>query len=372
MVLKKQEIEADVLTLARERISRTYDLYDRVCVFFSGGKDSTVCLELTLEEAEKRGALPLDVVFFDEEAIHPETIDYVRRRYNDPRVAMRWMCVPIKHRNACSREEPWWYPWAPEDKEKWCRPLPPEATTELPGHQRETVPESNKFLFHREDGTVGIVVGLRAAESLRRYRAVAQREHDNFLSQDPHAKHIFLSKPIYDWSDMDVWTAPKHFGWDYNRAYDVLQAAGVSLTDQRVCPPYGEEPLRGLWQYAQCWPELWDRMVSRVPGAATAARYSRSPLYSFGSRLLREGDPREQIQEAIALWPEESQKLLRERLRKEIAQHQRKQPGTPIPRTEPGSSGITWEFLLKIAVRGDFKGRRTANYSKDAEDAGRY
>ena len=72
-------VDKDVYTLAVERVNRTYDLFDNVAVAFSGGKDSTAVLNVTLEVARKRQRLPLEVVFFDEECCAPETIDYVRR-----------------------------------------------------------------------------------------------------------------------------------------------------------------------------------------------------------------------------------------------------------------------------------------------------
>jgi predicted phosphoadenosine phosphosulfate sulfurtransferase len=76
-VHKKREINRNVYDLALERINRTYDIFDKVVIMFSGGKDSTVCLNLTLQVAKERNKLPLEVYFFDEEAIPYETIDYV-------------------------------------------------------------------------------------------------------------------------------------------------------------------------------------------------------------------------------------------------------------------------------------------------------
>jgi predicted phosphoadenosine phosphosulfate sulfurtransferase len=54
-------------------------------VSFSGGKDSTAVLNTALVVAKELGRLPLDVVFFDEEAIHPPTIEYVERVRQAPR-----------------------------------------------------------------------------------------------------------------------------------------------------------------------------------------------------------------------------------------------------------------------------------------------
>jgi len=367
LTYKKQSVQTDVLTLARERVRTLYDRFDRVAVSFSGGKDSTVALHVTLDEARLRGRLPLEVVFWDEEAIQPETIEYVARVRALADVALRWLCVPVKHRNACSRKHPYWHPWAPEDRAKWCRPLPPGATTELAGFDRQAIPVCNALVFPPSGGQVALVMGIRAAESLRRYRSVAKRVTDNWLAQDTHAKHVVLAKPVYDWTTEDVWTAPRALGWDYNRAYDVMTAAGISRHAQRVCPPYGEEPLRGLWQYAQCWPELWEKMVQRVPGAATAGRYCQSPVYAHGERA--ESPPegmtwQQAIAAALQKWPAQQRGAIAARIKQEMGAHvTRNGKGVPIP--DAADVGLSWQFLYMVAVRGDLKVRKSVQVAGD-------
>ena len=179
-ILKKGvTVDTDVLTLARERIAHVYDLHDHVAVSLSGGKDSTIILNLTLDEARKRGRLPLRVVFFDEECIYTENIDYIRRVAANPDIALEWYCLPVKHRNACSSEQPYWSPWAPEDRAKWVRLLPDEAITTLPGYDftdpehRKSIPEISGLLFPPHLGNCAFILGIRADESITRRRAVA-------------------------------------------------------------------------------------------------------------------------------------------------------------------------------------------------------
>ena len=74
---KKEYIDQNVWDTSLERIRSIYDSFDKVIVSFSGGKDSTAVLHCALEVAKEKNQLPLDVVFFDEEAIHPPTIEYV-------------------------------------------------------------------------------------------------------------------------------------------------------------------------------------------------------------------------------------------------------------------------------------------------------
>ena len=122
-----RDLEEDVWSAALDRTRQAFLQFDHVFVAFSGGKDSTVVLNLALLVAEELGRLPLHVVHYDEEAIPYETEEYVRRVAQDPRVNLSWFCLPVQHRNSCNREDPYWWPWAPEVRHLWCRPLPAEA-----------------------------------------------------------------------------------------------------------------------------------------------------------------------------------------------------------------------------------------------------
>lgn len=374
--LQKGEVEESVLDLARARVATVFDRFDHVTVSFSGGKDSGVCAHLALEEARRRradGRLPadykLDMYFWDEEAIQPETIDFVARMAALPDVSLRWICAPIRHVNACSKREPYWYPWAPEKREVWCRPLPSGALVaeDLHDFRRLEHPEVVDCIYPRSDGrTVGVIVGVRADESMRRMNSVLFRAEDNWISYDGGARHLATCKVIYDWTTLDVWTAPHLLGWDWNRAYDVMARAGLSPNMQRVCHPFGQQALQQLWMWAVCWPNLFDRILGRVDGAATAYRYSRSPLYAAGGNQSKRAD--ESYEDAITRelyrWAPEVRGEVAQRLRREIARHQRLHPGVAVPDVEPYvdlvkgvSSGVTWADLLKIATLGDLKSR---------------
>lgn len=371
--LRPKYLEQTVLDAARERIAYAFDKFDHVAVAFSGGKDSTDVLNLSFEEAARRGRLPLDCFFFDEEAVPPPTVDYVRRVSQRPGISLRWYCLPVEHRNACSRTEPYWHPWDPAERHRWVRELPPEAITQRPGFNGESIPVAMGLLFHPDQGTVGVLLGIRADESLRRRRALSCRVTENWIT--PFKSHhtvksdkrvlkwnqdyISLCKPIYDWTTPDVWTAVRKFGWDYNHTYDLYAAAGMPAHQQRVCPPFGEEPLQNLWTYAICFPETWERMIYRVEGAATAARYARSPLYAF-REMPREppggGTWGEAIHAVLELWPEDIARKVAERIRVEIVRHNRSTNSATIP--DFGDFGCSWSYLYMLAVRGDFKGRR--------------
>lgn len=379
MVLKKREVEQDVWTASLERVESLYRRFDRVAVSFSGGKDSTVALQVALEVARARNALPLEVYFFDEEAIHPETIEYVQRVAGREDVLLSWYTLQVKHRNACSRREPWWYCWDDDKRDLWCRPMPEGSIHDTDWFQKGmTMPNCVPFLYPANYGRVVHIRGLRAAESLSRYRSVTSRERDNWMSGpyrtywSPTHKQWELGKggndyfasPVYDWSTLDVWTAPRMFGWDYNRAYDVMSKAGIAPHDQRVCPPYGEEPLRGLYQYAACWPELWDNMVRRVHGAATAARYARTTLYGYGDLKPPEGlSWQDWFWSQLAMYAPADRKEVAARVARAVQWH-RNRTGRAVPQETPDpATGMCWAELVHMAIRGDIKGRTLQNIS---------
>jgi predicted phosphoadenosine phosphosulfate sulfurtransferase len=350
--------------LSIKRVEYIFDSFDYVTVSFSGGKDSTVCLNLCLEVARKKNRLPLNVFTFDEECIPPETVDYMERISDNPDIDFKWYCVPIKHRNACSRKSPYWNPWDPDKKAIWVRELPAKAITHFEGFKRVGLDLLGTDMFPPSMGTVALVMGIRSQESLTRHRMVAVKHgFGAFMSPFAGSRNITKAYPIYDWLTPDVWVAPELYGWDYNHAYDVMQKEGVPLHSQRCAPPFGEQPIQGLGKFKTCWPELWSKMTARVPGAATAARYARTELY--GNKAVYN----EPLPEGMtwARWTVGLLAKLEPEARVEAASvilkcikaHKKRSPNNNMPDAIPDKlSGFCWRFLIIAAkVGGDKFGR---------------
>lgn len=368
----RRELDVDVYQAALQRCEYIMDTFDKVVVMFSGGKDSTATLQCMLAVAASHPRfarhLPMRVVHYDEEAIPYETEEYVRRIAQRDDVALEWYCLPVQHRNACSRHHPYWWPWAPEDRDKWCRPMPPEGLTTLPGFTsdppdaRPSIPDIMGLLAPGKAKTA-LVMGIRAQESITRHRAVTQKAIDNYIiAVDCPTSHgnVYKAYPVYDWQTTDIWTAPAQLGWDYNRAYDHMEMAGISAGVQRCSPAFGEEPLQKIHTYASCFPDVWAKMCERVPGIGAAHRYALTELYAYRDRP--EKPHAMPWPEFIANYlekfkPAESQ-FVAERIKKLIRAHYRKTTDPIAPKAAHPHTGISWDFLLTIAMRGDFKNRK--------------
>ena len=85
---------------------------------------------------------------------------------------------------------------------------------------------------------------------------------------------VYNVYPIYDWHVTDIWKYHAAFPQKpHNEVYDRMQLAGVSLSQMRLCQPYGDDQRRGLWLYHLIEPQTWGRVVARVNGANSGALY---------------------------------------------------------------------------------------------------
>lgn len=380
------DLDVDVYEAAKERCRYIFETFDHVAVSFSGGKDSTATLNVAVEVAHERPEweskhLPMRAIFYDEEAIPYETEEYVRRVSQRDDVNVEWYCVPCQQLNAASRRSSYWWPWAPEAEALWCRPMPPEALTEIPGFPiqpqsaRLSISDANGLLFPPSLGNVALLLGIRAQESLTRRRAVTGRnDGENYIikSNDSTAQgNLWKVYPIYDWTTEDVWEAPAAFDWDYNRAYDLMEMAGVTHPGQRCSPAFGAEPILGLHVFSKAFPDVWEKMVDRVPGVGSAMRYAKTELYGYGSRPEKPADLSwpEFVQHYLRKFDGSGRKITARRIRTFIAQHYAKTKQPIAPSAAHPITGVSWDFLVQIAMRGDWKERKNVRLFHLDDDA---
>jgi predicted phosphoadenosine phosphosulfate sulfurtransferase len=260
--------------------------FEKIYVSFSGGKDSTVMLHIVMEEAIKRGR-KVGVLIIDLEAQYDDTIKHMHKivELYKEHIDLYWSCLPMLLRNAVSNFQPRWICWDASKKDVWVRQMPIFAKTEndYPFYVNNMEFEEFIVLFgkwYSEEGkklTAGFI-GIRADESLHRYRAIASDKtglmHKEYKWTTKISKNLFNIYPIYDWKTKDIWVYHGKFpSKGHNAVYDKMNMAGVKLSDQRLCQPFGDDQRKGLWLYHILEPETWYRLIARVNGANSGALY---------------------------------------------------------------------------------------------------
>lgn len=286
--MKYYRSDQDVNQAARERIRHILRHFPHFYVSLSGGKDSGVLLNLAIEESEKLGRLPVDVLIIDFEAQYQHTIKFLERMAKTGKIRPYWVCLPLSLRNAVSQYQPKWLCWDPNAQDKWVRPYPNVAgvitdPTFFPFFEtgmefEEFVVEFAKWYQAKHQTSIAALVGIRADESLNRYRTIKNQHKARFHHHAWTTKlgdQMYSAYPIYDWKTRDIWIANGRFCWDYNRIYELMYKAGVSLAQQRLCQPFGDDQRKGLWLYHILEPHTWQKLIERVEGCNFGARYCK-------------------------------------------------------------------------------------------------
>lgn len=263
----------DVMNASMERLTDAYGEGHRVVVSFSAGKDSGVTLELAILAARDAGRLPVEVVMRDEEIMLPGTFEYAERCAMREETDFHWIYARQPITNAFARGNPYWWVFDEQlQPEEWVRQPPPFAY--LREDARNISNLINSTYFPPDEGKDLLVLeGLRASES--RNRMFGLYSSGGWKTKEQRGGYR-IGRPIYDWSDGDVWKATQDWEWDYNEAYDVLHRFGLSRRSLRIAPPTMRAASISILQIAaKAWPRWFDRVATRCPGTRTAAQFGR-------------------------------------------------------------------------------------------------
>lgn len=293
-MLKQVYIKDDVKTAAEKRIRYIFDEFEKIIVSISGGKDSTVLCWMALQEARRRGRR-IGIFFLDEEVVYQSTIEQVTWLMNlYPENTVRiWFQFPFKLTNATSLIDSQLICWEPGKHNIWMRPKVPYSIQHQPWDKnKQTVRDKNKGFgfydvidnFQASRVHTAFLVGLRATESMNRFRAVAKNPgyKDCYWCSKIHKSEGSASfYPIYDWIFSDVWKYIYDNNIRYSRIYDYQFKKGMPQNEIRVSSLIHEKSFKSLVELPEFEPKTYDRLLKRIKGIQIGN------LYGKDAKMLR-------------------------------------------------------------------------------------
>lgn len=314
----------NVLDAALERYDIIFNNFDNIYFSVSGGKDSSVMLQLAAKKAREHNK-KIDVLFIDLEAQYKATIDHVKELlFDECKDVIRtiyWICLPVSLRNAVSILQPKWTCWDEKDRGKWVRDMPEGVINvdNCPWDWFRYQMEFEEFIvlfaewYSQKHGLSAAGIGIRSDESLNRFRTIISDTKEPYKSyawttrvkvrQRPIDCYNFF--PLYDWRTEDIWGAVAKLDLKFNEIYELMYKNGLSIHEQRLCQPYGDDQRNGLDQFKALEPETWEKVLHRVNGVNFGNIYARTSL--LGN--LRTEKPEHMSWEQYAIYLLESIRL---------------------------------------------------------------
>ena len=262
--------DQNVLQEAEQRIERLFHEFENVIVSFSGGKDSTVILNLSLEIARKLNRLPLKVMWVDQEAEWEATVKYVENIFKNPDIEPIWFQMQMKWNNNLSNDSKHLTIW--EEGKEWIREKSPISIKENKYLDFGFNELFDKIIKTDYKGIKSCyIAGVRAEESPKRLLALTNSltykdiTWGKRITRDMH----YTFYPIYDWSYTDIWKYINSNNLEYNKIYDELYRKGVPNTEMRVSSVHHETSIKALLVVQEIEPQTWAKICKRHTGINT-------------------------------------------------------------------------------------------------------
>lgn len=361
-----------VLEASKDRIAKTFDNFEKIYISFSGGKDSSVMTHLVLAEARKRNK-KVGLLIIDLEAQYNDTITHIYHMiemYSDI-IELHWICAELLLRNAVSNYQPRWICWDRDKKDVWVREMPKQASDLSQYDFYVPKMEFEEFMvlfgeWYSQGQRCAAFIGIRADESLHRYRAIVSRKEGLMFNDwkwtTRVSSKLYNIYPIYDWKTEDIWVFHgKYKHLPHNRVYDKMTMAGVKFSQQRLCQPYGDDQRRGLWLYHILEPMTWYKLVARVNGVNSGALYVQETGNVTGYDYITKPDGhtwQSFCNLLLKTMPYKTSMHYRERFKKFIAGWQDR-GYTTIPDEAPHDLEVkcwvpSWKRMCKVILRNDY------------------
>lgn len=382
----KVYLEKNVLEAAYERIDTAFEVFDNIFLSVSGGKDSSVMMQLTANRARVLGK-KFSVLLIDLEAQYSATIDHLQELIDiceDVIEEVYWICLPLSLRNAVSVIQPKWVCWDAQDRKKWVREMPKGKYVinekNCPFDWFKYGMEFEDFIIYfarwfneKKGGVTGTGVGIRSDESLNRFGTIVsdKKETLNGHGWTTRIKHrstvldIYNFYPIYDWGTEDIWIAVSRLDLVFNEIYELMYKNGISIHEQRLCQPYGDDQRNGLDQFRFLEPETWEKVLGRVHGVNFGNIYARTSLLGNITSEKPEGMSWQQyavfLLESLGLYAPELRDHYVNKIRTFMKWYEEKE-GVPLEKIsdeedkklESSKKVASWRRIARAIEKNDF------------------
>lgn len=280
--MPKKYLEKNVLDAAIERLEIIFSEFENIYFCVSGGKDSSVMVQLANMVAEKLNK-KFDVLYIDFEAQYKKTIEHIYDLKTLSQIRDFYhIALPMALRNAVSVLQPKWICWEEKSRDIWVRELPEDSINihNCPFEWFREGEEFEEFILQFADWyqkkyntKVACGIGIRTDESINRFRTIAFQERKTTYKdyrwttkvkiQEKHID-VYNFYPIYDWRVEDIWGAVSRLDLKFNEIYELMYKNGLSIYEQRLCQPYGDDQRNGLDQFRALEYDTWSKVVNRV------------------------------------------------------------------------------------------------------------
>jgi len=219
---------------ARDLILRALDVPGKWSVSFSGGKDSTVLLDMVLKEAPD-----ISIIWFDDGWDYPETHEFLKK--TEERIGRK-----IIHVNS------------PLTAKFWKTEMTYGGDDPAYPHESDIEYQDWARQFN------GSFMGLRREESVQRHFTLAKSS----LYYCASFKHWHCS-PLANWKWEDIWGYIGGMDIEYNQVYPKLYDMGITLEKSRVGPltAWMIYQWGSLATIKRGWPDLYNRFMKAFPEA---------------------------------------------------------------------------------------------------------
>lgn len=376
--------DENVLEAALRRLKYVFSEFDNVYFCVSGGKDSSVMVQLAESLCEELGKT-YDVMYIDFEAQYAATIEHIGELKKLKHIDTFYhIALPMALRNAVSMLQPKWICWDEDKKDLWVRPIPENAITlkNCPfdfyryGEEFEDFIHEFACWYHlKKGGKTACCVGIRADESLSRFQTVANPGRKVTYKDEPwttkihQTEEIYNAFPIIDWRVEDIWGAVSQLGLKMNQIYELMYKNGLSIYRQRLCQPYGDDQRNGLDQFRALEPDTWEKIINRVNGVNFGNLYCRTSALGNITSMKPDDMEWEQyavfLMESIGLYNRALMEHYYGKIKKFIRWYEKHEgitlkdiPGEADKKLEQQKKAISWRRIARALEKNDFYMKR--------------